>query len=148
MKRAPKQKNEPRQGKTPRQAANPESSIRETPVWSFVLYDHEKPWAFSEADFFGKIMPHLKSRETQSWQEILTQAGGKSAGHGSNNRTIPISKLSPAAQAELRTRRLDDRDALLSLRLTSIERIWGFREGRVLRILWFDPNHEICPANR
>ena len=73
---------------------------------------------------------------------------GKLRDNGSNNHGIPVSKLSKDAQDVLREHRLDDREVVFSLRLTNLERIWGLREGRVLRILWFDPVHEIMPKRK
>lgn len=41
---------------------------------------------------------------------------------------------------------LDDQDALVSLGLTGRERIWGFIANGVMNLLWWDPNHEVCPS--
>jgi predicted DNA-binding transcriptional regulator AlpA len=35
---------------------------------------------------------------------------------------------------------------LFSLRLSSLERLWGLRSNDVFSVLWWDPNHQICPS--
>jgi hypothetical protein len=40
----------------------------------------------------------------------------------------------------------DDIDDLFSLHLGGKPRVWGVRDGSVLRLLWWDPEHEICPS--
>ena len=39
-----------------------------------------------------------------------------------------------------------DIDQVFSLRLTETLRIYGILENGVFNVLWYDPNHEICPA--
>jgi len=37
-------------------------------------------------------------------------------------------------------------DALVSLRLSGKERVWGILQENALLLLWWDPGHEICPS--
>ena len=64
-----------------------------------------------------------------------------------NNHSVEIDKLSSTAQTRLTEIQLDDIDELVSLRLSAKERIWGILEQGVLIILWWDPNHQVCPSN-
>ena len=41
---------------------------------------------------------------------------------------------------------LDDWEELYSLRLSGRSRVWGLKEAGIFWILWWDPNHEICPS--
>ena len=41
---------------------------------------------------------------------------------------------------------MDDVDELYQLRVTGAERVWGIRSGPLLRLLWWDPNHEVYPV--
>ncbi len=50
------------------------------------------------------------------------------------------------AQSRLLHLKLDDEEELFRFRLDGESRVWGIREGRVFRILWWDPGHEICPS--
>jgi hypothetical protein len=35
-----------------------------------------------------------------------------------------------------------------SLRINSPARVWGIRDEYVLRVLWRDPRHEVCPSKK
>lgn len=39
-------------------------------------------------------------------------------------------------------------DQLFSLRLTGRRRVWGVRDVAILNIVWWDPNHEVCPSKK
>lgn len=52
------------------------------------------------------------------------------------------------AQTRLEELKLDDEEELFRFRLDGTARVWGIREGRVFKILWWDPEHEICPSNK
>jgi hypothetical protein len=78
-----------------------------------------------------------------TWQEILSATGGRS--HGNNSHNISVSELIKEARDRLAEINLDDVDELFSLRLEGKIRIWGMLDNDVLKILWYDPKHEICP---
>ena len=42
--------------------------------------------------------------------------------------------------------RQDDVDELMSFRLDSRGRVWCIQTGNIMRVLWWDPNHEVCPS--
>ena len=134
--------------KGPRIAVDPDSSNTMHPVWQFGLVACDGCWAFSglPADiWWNEVFPKLRNFETMTWHEIESATGGKS--RGTNSHFVNIEDLCKDARKLIeRDQRLSDLDQLFSLRLTSKMRIWGKREGRVLKILWYDPNHEICPS--
>ena len=76
-----------------------------------------------------------------TWGEILGKSGDK-------HHSIDVHRLSKTAQDRLREIRLDDIDDVISLRVTGQERIFGVRFGSVLRLLWWDPLHEVCPSQK
>lgn len=135
--------------KTPRVEHNVNTSNSEKPAWQLSSVDDGGKWGWR---YIGKdrwervILPKLKSYETMTWNEILAQNGGKT--HGTNSHPIPISNLTKEAQERLAELRLDDMDDIFSLRVTSKTRIFGRRSERVLKIIWFDFNHEICPSTK
>ncbi|MDQ2731557.1 MAG: hypothetical protein M3Y56_07855, partial [Armatimonadota bacterium] len=59
---------------------------------------------------------------------------------------VELGKLCKAAQDRLVEIRQDDAATLFSLRIGGQGRIWGVRDGPTLRILWWDPQHEVCPS--
>lgn len=64
------------------------------------------------------------------------------------SHTVTVSTISNEAQKRLRDIQQDDIDELFSLRLSGTERIWGIRDGRVFYVLWWDPEHTVCPAHK
>ena len=78
----------------------------------------------------------LKSFEAMTWGEILNR----------NNHLVPVDSLSKAAYDRLCALHLDDLEELLSLRLSGKERIWGILEHNVVTLLWWDPEHLVCPS--
>jgi hypothetical protein len=85
------------------------------------------------------IKEKLSHFETMTWNEILVR-GRK------QNHYVSRDDLSADAENRLVKLRQDDIDSLLSLHLGGKERVWGMMEGGVLRLLWWDPSHKVCPS--
>ncbi len=126
----------------------PQSVDGQTVAWQFHRRDHEhNNWGWDRQDgahLEGILQTHLQHLETMTWGELLKASGGRS--HGNNHHSIPIQDLAPTAIARLRELRLDDIDELFSLRLTGRIRVWGIKDGRVLKLLWYDENHTVYPV--
>lgn len=92
----------------------------------------------------GPTLTYIRERlsylETMSWSEILVASRKQ-------NHSISIQNLSKPAQD-----RLDEMgialDEVVSLRLSGKERVFGYLENGVLVLLWWDPDHEVCPSIR
>jgi hypothetical protein len=82
-------------------------------------------------------MGKLKSFESMTWQEIEGPSG---------SHFIEVSQCAKDARDRLRALQYDDIDMLFSLRISGRARVFGIRERRILRILWWDPEHQICPS--
>ena len=85
-----------------------------------------------------EIHERLKNFETMTWHDILIT--GKK-----HNHSIEIHKLSKLAMDRLKETKLDDIEKLISLKVSSRERIWGIKHQTVLLLLWWDPKHQVCP---
>jgi hypothetical protein len=90
-----------------------------------------------DAESIQGLVEKLKSAESMTWQEHV------SSGRSHN---VETHKLCDGARRRLRDIELDDLEGLFSLRLTGKERIWGIRTGGVLRVMWWDPEHQVCPS--
>lgn len=139
----PKAKRQPAQEKA-RAGVDPESYLRKTPVWRFSDFDWDGDWGYdscaaSVAKLREHIEKHLASFETMTWQEILKASGGRK--QGNNSHEIPRDKFKPNVEKRLRENRVLA-DTLFSLRLDAGTRLYGVREGRCLRIVFFDPFHK------
>jgi hypothetical protein len=125
---------------------NPDSYLHQTPVWRFSDFDWEGPWGLSTcvnriAHIQSHIQKHLASFETMTWDEILRASGGKGDGKGNNNHHISRDKLKKLAIERLDSKNIMA-DSIFSLRLDQGTRIYGVREGRCLKITFFDPHHK------
>jgi len=85
------------------------------------------------------IRHKLASFESMTWGEILIK--GKQ-----NHHLVPVERIAGRAQDRLREIGQDDVDEVVSLRLTGQERVWGILEGSVLKVLWWDPRHQVYPV--
>ena len=108
----------------------------QNPVWHIGTLDIEGSWGWKDIEkklFFSEILLKIKNFENMFWKEIL--------GRGSHE--VLVADINTNAQKRLALLNLDDTEKLVSLRLTGRQRIWGIRVANILRILWWDPNHEV-----
>lgn len=81
-----------------------------------------------------------------TWAEITRGTGGKS--RGNNNHFVPVAKLAKEAKVRLREIRQEDVSDLFSLHIDGKTRIYGIRDGRALKLLWYDPDHTVYPMTK
>jgi len=127
--------------KTPRidPGNSPDRTSNKHPSWRFGIIDLDGMWGYrtiASQTLVLDIRDKLSSFEGMTWTAI------ESAG----SHFISKSDICPDANRRLSHLRLDDVDELFSLRLTGKKRIWGIRDNEVLKILWWDPDHTICPS--
>ncbi len=106
--------------------------------WSVEQIDFEGRWGWSEIKiklFVKTILKKLKHYETMAWSEV----------EGSKSHFVPVNQINKSARERLRNRHLFV-EQLFSLRITGKKRVWGYREGKVFYLLWWDPEHQVCPS--
>lgn len=137
----PKVGKEPSSKKQPKTASNPTTYNDQYPSWRIFKIDMAGPygWNAINADKLKDIHAKLSDFESMTWNEILVR-------NKKSNHLVEIEQLSSEAQTRLREIQLEDIDHLVSLRLRSKERVWGIRDQGVLTILWWDPEHQVCPS--
>ncbi len=96
-------------------------------------------WHVLTSEILDSIRSKLQHFESMTWADILVT--GKNRNH-----TVQIDKLCPKAQKRLKDLHLDDVDDVVSLHLTGVQRVWGILNAGVLALLWWDPDHEVCPS--
>lgn len=84
-----------------------------------------------------EVMGHLRDFESMKWAEIE---------QGTGSHFVKKGSLIKKANDRLGQIKQDDVDELFSLRVSGKKRIWGIRDESVLRIIWWDPSHEVCPS--
>lgn len=69
--------------------------------------------------------------------------------HGrKGSHLIAVSDLAKNAQRRLEEIGQADVDEVYSLRFGGQKRIIGIRSGDALKILWWDPEHQVCPSQK
>lgn len=138
--RLPKGTRPDRKSKIPRVggAAEPRDGF---PVWRFRFIDWDGGWpptGIGNRDP-RPIATKLSSFETMTWEQIKTQG---------SHYIDPSKIIKPARERLIVLKKEDWFDNLFSLRLQGRERLWGFLRDSVFFMLWWDPNHEICPSQK
>ena len=126
----------PTTSKQPRIDPTIKSPMDQNPVWHIGILDIEGPWGWKDIEkklFFSEILLKIKNFESMFWKDIL----------GRDSHEVPVADINTDAQKRLARLNLDDTEKLVSLRLTGRQRIWGIRMTNILRILWWDPNHQV-----
>ena len=120
-----------------RQRENPESIMSLHPSWSFARHDGSGAWAFSKErvkdDFWDSILPKLISFESMTWSDILIKDKKK-------NHSIPITDLNKCAIDRMDELGITE-ESIVSLRLDSTTRLYGFLAAAVFVLLWYDTDH-------
>lgn len=108
------------------------------PLWAFRIVDLGGPWCWSALNGVAlrEVLQRLKELESMTWLAIAE----------TGSHSIDVGALSRRARDRLIEIQQDDVDQVYSRRLTGRRRIFGIRDGGILRILWWDPEHEVCPA--
>ncbi len=106
--------------------------------WRFSMGDRNGPWPWTglAAEKHLEVIARLAGFETLHPHEVRE----------SGSHPVALNELSPAAMRRLQEIEQDDLDTLMSFRLTNTDRVWCVQDGSVMRVLWWDPNHEVCPS--
>jgi hypothetical protein len=128
------------EGKHPRFAHSPDSWVTARPAWRVgqARRAGEYAWHTLSQDDLHDLHDRLSAFEGMTWQQIQQSA---------KSHFINVSTISKTAQEDLSSRKLDDVDQVFSLRLTGAKRVFGLLREGVLDILWWDPDHQVCPSN-
>ncbi len=136
-----KRRFDPQPQKSPKIPDQIESNEK-SPIWSFKLFDSqlELPNGSDTSSDFREICNHIKSYEGMTWNQILTRTD--------RDHFISVAKIKRFAQDRLQTIGLDEVETLVRFRFSGRNRLWGMKEGIIFRVLWWDPEHEICPSEK
>lgn len=123
------------------------SSDGEKIIWRFDRIDRAGKFAFDldRKDFLHyEVMEKIINYSSMTWAEVKRQThdGGKSKHH-----MLSVDSLSDDAIERLEAKHLCEySDSIFSLALRNRLRIVGIRDKEFFYVLWYDPNHEICPS--
>jgi hypothetical protein len=105
--------------------------------------DHDGPWSWKTLppEKLREILEKLAGWEKKTWGQVHGDA------HDSQH-SVDLARLIKPARDRLRELDLDDLDSLFRFRLSGEERLWGVPLDNVFYVLWWDPNHEVCPSKK
>lgn len=110
-------------------------------TWSFSIIDLNGPFGWEhckDAEMFLEVLKKKGQLEDKNFSEL----------GGAGSHKIPISDISTEAFKRLREIKQDDIDEIFSFRLSGRVRFWCIRHDNVMRVLWWDPDHKVCPSNK
>jgi hypothetical protein len=118
-----------------------EDPNRLVPAWRLSSLELMDPFGWHEltGEKLREIHQKIGDFERRTWNEILIVSKKQ-------NHSVAVSALCKSARDRLAELRLDDVETLVSLRLSGTERVWGIRTHNVLTLLWWDPDHDVCPS--
>jgi hypothetical protein len=87
----------------------------------------------------SEILAKMQQFETQTWGEIIRDR--------ERNHPVAVEDMAPEAQRRIERLGLDV-DGLFRFRLDGQKRLWGIRDCAHFKIVWWDPEHKVCPSIR
>jgi hypothetical protein len=107
--------------------------------WRFRHVDHDGPWGFDGVDTatFCAILKKLAVFESMTASEAF---------QGSPGKDYEIAEIpNKAVVRRLEAMGLGDQTRISRFQLQGLWRLYGFRQGNVFHVVWWDPEHEIWP---
>lgn len=135
----PRYTNAPKPTKAPKVKEEPAAFRGGVLAWRFNAVDKGGPFNWlnlNDPQEYKETVEKLADFETMSEPQL-----GNSGCH-----FIKVQHLSKPATDRLVQLKLDDIDQVYSLRITGGKRIICIHRNQYMRVLWYDPDHLVCPA--
>jgi hypothetical protein len=109
-------------------------------AWRFSGADKGGPfeWSIQPDAKFREVMEKLHEFEGKNWADIIN----------TGSHPVGVNDICKDARDRLTDIKRDDLDELISFRLTGPNRVWCVQAGNIMRALWWDPDHCICPSKK
>ena len=106
-------------------------------AWRFSSIDKggEFAWPDSSA-IVNEIHKTLYGYDSMTWSEVKSK----------QCHSIPTQILSNSAKKRLEIIGKADAEKLFSFRVNARARIFAIRDNNVAKLLWWDPDHQVCPS--
>lgn len=107
-------------------------------AWRFSGCDTAGPFAWTALDDpeYKQVIEALHEFEKKNWNEILA----------TGSHPIEAYRIEKAARDRLVAIEQDDIDELMSFRLSGKNRVWCIRIQNIMRVIWWDPEHQVYPT--
>lgn len=140
----------PATGKTLPVATPPKSNDAEKFQWNGSTVDHEYTgdwsWHLSPAEI-QELLSTLSGLMGMTWSEVRALTyNGKGGARRVLHKSQSVESLCPDARSRLEALCIST-ETVFRLRRGTNLRIWGYVEGAILHLLWYDRHHKVCPIN-
>lgn len=113
-----------------------------TPILDFAWFDSHEWWDRTRGEVDGpchNALCAMRDYCKRTWKDIQTE---------SRKRDHPIdpADICKEAQDRLVALKINDIDVLWRFRFSGPQRLWGYKQGRVLLVIWWDPHHKVYPS--
>ena len=118
---------------------DPDSIMHQYPSWGFLYCDtgDDSNWSFVqsrlESEFWSHIFPKLQAYEQMTWADIMINS--KKQNH--SNQVSDMNKVARDRLIELEI----EAESLFSLHINGKCRLYGYLDGSIYRIVWYDNDH-------
>lgn len=102
--------------------------------WSFAIFDPHA-WHVDTTYCVRQLATHMRTYERMTWADIKRR-----------DHPVPKNRIITKAQQRLVDIGQDDVSELWRLAFAGKPRVWGLRQADVFQVLWWDPEHLICPS--
>ena len=106
-------------------------------AWRFSSIDKEGEFAWPDIPAtVNEIHKTLYDYDSMTWSEVKSK----------QCHSISTQNLSDSAKKRLETIGKADAEKLFSFRVNAKARIIAIRDNNVAKLLWWDPEHQVCPS--
>lgn len=132
------------------------STAKQRPTFCFKhadrsYMDGKGPWGYHRGPKEShEVSALLCEMSAVTWGEIENQMTGNYNNRHKKHHDQPIESLCSEAQdriAELHLEEYMPSDQMFRFRNSGTARLWGFRAGSVFHVVWWDPDHKVCPTS-
>lgn len=111
-------------------------------IFSFVQFDGQIEWCKDAPSQHSvwEILDRVKNIERLGWTQL--------AANQDHHHPIPFTDLIKEAHDKAKKLRIDDYEEIWSFRFTGTQRLWGVKDNNHFLVIWWDPDHQICPASK
>jgi hypothetical protein len=125
------------------------SITSQKPAFSFEFADknHAGSWSWPSQDDAHKVLAALADFGQKTWSEILAEQTGGRRRH-KKHHPQDFASVCKEAQDRLATLKHDEVfSELFRFRLSGTERLWGYVQGGIFHVLWWDADHRVYPTD-
>ena len=113
------------------------------------MIDRSGKFAFdlNRNDFkYKAFLEKLIDYSSMTWADVKKQTHDENS---SKHHFLSLASLSPEAVERLKAKQLEEySDSIFSFALDNKLRLVGIRKNEDFHVLWYDPEHEVCPSKK